>query len=67
MKQFNNKKLIERWREKQHTDKEIAETIGVKAESLSRKIKNGSEFSATQAKLICELIEEPMDMFYTKR
>ena len=66
MKRFDNKKLIERWREKGYTDTEIAEAIDVKRESLSRKIKNGSDFSATQAKLICELIEEPMDMFYTK-
>lgn len=61
-------KLRDAWRIDGHTDKEICELIGIDPKTLTKKF-NGTikpSISATQFAVICEYIEEPMDMFYVK-
>lgn len=62
------KKMKAEWRGKGYTDKEVAQAIGIRPDSLCSKLKGRrtQELSATQLVVICEMLESPLDMFITK-
>jgi len=62
---FDYLKLRSSWKEKGFTDSEVAEKIGITAPRLSDKLngKSNPELTGTQIAIICDLLEQPMDMF----
>lgn len=58
---YNYSKLLGRLREKGITQEELARKIGLNPSTLNIKLKSKSDFSQTEIRMICEVLDIPLE------